>query len=73
MAGPRRVALWRARLQAQASDFRMAPCRVAASLVTKAQVGVRMRRRMGGSSPANEILGMWDFGHFGLQATFRKE
>ena len=36
LAGPRRVDLWRAGLQAQVSDFRMAPRGVAASLVTKA-------------------------------------
>ena len=36
VAGPRRVGLWRAGLQAQVSDFRMAPRCVAASLVTTA-------------------------------------
>ena len=39
VAGPCRVGLRRAGLQAQASDFRMAPRCVAASLVTTAQVG----------------------------------
>jgi hypothetical protein len=62
MAGPRRVALWRAGLQAQASDFRMAPCRVETSLVTKAQVGVRMRRGMSGSTPEK-----WDSRNVGLR------
>jgi hypothetical protein len=53
VAGPRRVGLWRTGLQAQVSDFRMAPRCVAASLVTKAQEGVRRRRwkRPGFSAP----------------------
>ena len=36
LAGPRRVGLWVAELQAQVSDFRMAPRCMAAPLVTKA-------------------------------------
>jgi hypothetical protein len=39
VAGPRRVGLWRAGLQAQISDFRMAPRCVATTLVTEATVG----------------------------------
>jgi len=39
LAGARRVGLRHTGLQAQVLDFRMAPRRVAASLVTEAQVG----------------------------------
>jgi hypothetical protein len=58
LAGPRRVGLWGAGLQAQVSDFRVAPRCVAASLVAKTWVGP-------------EKLGFSGAGIFGGDTSFR--